>query len=398
MNVFYWSPFIDSNVATVKAVINSAYCLKKYSSNKIKPIIIDAIGEWQNFEKELENKEINVIKFKILKNFYEFLPRFGFFKSRFSYILISITTFLKLYHFLKNKKENDLIIIHLLSSLPLLMISLFSFRCKFALRISGLPYMNFLRKYLWRSSNSKLSFITCPTNDTRNDLLKLKIFSEEKIFHLRDPSISINEINSKKKEMIEKEIKSKKYFLSIGRLTNQKNHEFLIDVFYEFQKNNKEYHLIIIGDGEKKDFLNQKITNLKIEKNVKILGYRKNVFSYFFNSECFIQSSKWEDPGFAMIEAAASRIPIITSDCKNGPKEFIQDGKAGYIYENLNSLKCLYKMKEFIENNKNEEQKKIIFLKKLNALKEAKKYTKYSHFKKLTEIFNKLNFGFIYER
>ena len=55
-------------------------------------------------------------------------------------------------------------------------------------------------------------------------------------------------------------------------------------------------------------------------------------------------------------------------------------------------------MKEFIENNKNEEQKKIIFLKKLNALKEAKKYTKYSHFKKLTEIFNELNFGFIYER
>jgi glycosyltransferase involved in cell wall biosynthesis len=395
MNIYYWSPFIDSSVATVKAVINSAYSLKKYSNNLIKPTLIDAIGEWQNFEEELNKKEINIIRLQKFK-IYNCLPRFGFFKSRFSYILTSIITSHKLYHFFKNRDKNDLIIIHLLSSLPLLLICLFRFNCKFALRISGLPHLNLLRKFLWKLSSLKLTFITCPTSDTKDDLIKQKIFLKKKIFLLRDPSININFINLKKKEPIEDEIKKNKYFLSIGRLTNQKNHKFLIDVFSEFQKNNDNYHLIIIGDGELKIALRKKVADLNLENKIKIIGYRNNVFSYLFNSECFIQSSKWEDPGFAMIEAAASRTPIITSDCKNGPKEFIGNAKAGYIYENFNKSKFLNKIKEFVNDKNNKENKKIIFLKKLNALKEARKYTNYYHYKGLVDIISK--FVSIYEK
>ena len=45
--VCYWSPFID-NVATVKAVINSALSINKYSKRKFESIIIDVFGEWKN--------------------------------------------------------------------------------------------------------------------------------------------------------------------------------------------------------------------------------------------------------------------------------------------------------------------------------------------------------------
>ena len=389
MNIYYWSPFIDDSVATVKAVINSAYSLKKYSNNSFKPILIDTIGEWQNFEEELSEREISIFRLQKLEIF-NFLPRYGFFKSRFSYLLISIITFYKLYRFFKNRNKNDLVIIHLLSALPLIMICLFRFNCKYALRISGLPNLNLLRKFLWKFSNVKLTLITCPTNDTKNDLIEQKIFSEKKIFLLRDPSISIKLINSKKREPIEDEIKQNKYFLSVGRLTNQKNHEFMIDVFNEFHKNNKDYNLIILGNGELKNILKKKIANLNLDSKIKIIGYRKNVFSYFFNSECFIQSSKWEDPGFAMIEAAASRTAIITSDCKNGPKEFIGEAKAGYIYENFNKSKFLNRINEFVNDNNNKENKKIIILKKLNALKEARKFTNYSHYKGFVNIISKI--------
>ena len=49
MNFYYWAPFL-SNVATVKAVINSAKGIKKYSKD-IQPYIINAVGEWCDFEK-----------------------------------------------------------------------------------------------------------------------------------------------------------------------------------------------------------------------------------------------------------------------------------------------------------------------------------------------------------
>lgn len=54
MNLYYWAPFL-SNVATVKAVLNSATGVKKYSKN-IKPHIINAVGEWSVFEKNIKTK------------------------------------------------------------------------------------------------------------------------------------------------------------------------------------------------------------------------------------------------------------------------------------------------------------------------------------------------------
>ena len=79
-----------------------------------------------------------------------------------------------------------------------------------------------------------------------------------------------------------------------------------------------------------------------------------------------------------MIEAAFCNIPIISSDCKNGPKEFLMNSDAGYLFENnnINSLKT-----QFIRfNNENND---IISQKILLAKINSKNYTLFNHFKKL---------------
>ena len=60
------------------------------------------------------------------------------------------------------------------------------------------------------------------------------------------------------------------------------------------------------------------------------------------NSEIFILSSLWEEVGFVMIEAAICNSYIISSDCPNGPKEFLNNGKNGILFRN-NSKKALLK-------------------------------------------------------
>ena len=60
------------------------------------------------------------------------------------------------------------------------------------------------------------------------------------------------------------------------------------------------------------------------------------------NSEIFILSSLWEEVGFVMIEAAICNSYIISSDCPNGPKEFLNNGKNGILFKN-NSKKALLK-------------------------------------------------------
>ena len=88
MKIFYWSPF-TSHVATIKAVINSAYALKKIT--KKKTFIINSFGEWDIYKKEIKSKEINLInntiKFKTVNSY-------GYVNSRIFFVRIFINSFL----------------------------------------------------------------------------------------------------------------------------------------------------------------------------------------------------------------------------------------------------------------------------------------------------------------
>ena len=111
------------------------------------------------------------------------------------------------------------------------------------------------RSFLWRRANNKLHAITTPTNQTRELLEKNRIFSTHKIKYLPDPVIYIEAINYKnkfQKQLLERNFNEDKTLLSIGRLTNQKNFEFLINGFNEINKIYPYFNLYILGEGEKK--------------------------------------------------------------------------------------------------------------------------------------------------
>ena len=66
-------------------------------------------------------------------------------------------------------------IIHLLTSLPIILFICFNFKTKLILRVSGLPKLNFFRKYLWKLINKKIHKVTCPTQQTLKDLKEKNI-------------------------------------------------------------------------------------------------------------------------------------------------------------------------------------------------------------------------------
>ena len=101
-------------------------------------------------------------------------------------------------------------------------------------------------------------------------------------------------------------------------------------------------------------------------------GFQQNVYKYLKNAKVFILSSLWEEIGFVIVEAAACNVNIISSDCKNGPKEFLKSGKGGYLFENNNSSEFLLKFEEFMNDSDNEKLKKKILTKK-----ETKKFSFY---------------------
>jgi len=369
--IFYWSPFL-SNVATIGNVLNSAYSLNKYGKNSFKTYILDVLGEWSNRKKDLLEKNINYIKLgKLSIN----LPISGFIKSRILSMFLFVLKIFPLYFLLKREKP-DYLIIHLLTSIPLVLLLFFNFETRFILRISGLPRLNFLRKFLWKTISKKISLVTCPSFETMDYIKKSKIFDENKIIVLHDPIINNSLIFKKKNDpKINSKSFKKDYFLSIGRLTKQKNHKLLIDLFLHLKKSGKDFFLYILGEGEEEQFLRKKILKLNLQDRVFLLGFKKNIYPYIHSSRAIISPSLWEDPGAVMVEAAFCNRIVLSSNCKNGPKEFLMNNKAGYLFEN-NDLDSLVKVFNQLIMDSPEQ----IYKKKVLAKINSKKYTIFNHY------------------
>jgi glycosyltransferase involved in cell wall biosynthesis len=291
-----------------------------------------------------------------------------------------LLSILPLYKLLKKDKP-DYIIAHLITSLPIFLFKIFKFETKLILRISGYPKLNLIRKFFWKLCSKNIHLITCPSNELRNQLRNLDIFENKKIVVLYDSVINIKEVNNQKNELLSDDISKSNYLLAIGRLTKQKNFNLLINAFYEFNKINNNYKLLIIGDGEENKKIINRINHLKLEHKIILLGFKRNVYKYLKNSKAFILSSLWEEMGFVIIEAASCNTLIISSDCPNGPSEFLNYGKAGYLFNNNSVNDLVQNLIKFDRDEKNIKYNKILL-----AKKNVKKFTIFNHYKELKKI------------
>ena len=371
-NIFYWSPFIG-NVATIKAVLDSAFSLSKFSKGSFFPSIINSSGEWNEYKNEMNLKRIQNIdlqeKFKIDTKIN------GFFKSRLEFLKVIIYCYFPLKKLIKKNKP-DYLIIHLITSLPLILYLFNRFDTKLIIRISGKVKLNFFRRLLWKLNKKNICLITCPTHQSLEEINNLKIVNRDKVIFLPDPVINIREINKKKKDQENSKINNR-YFLSVGRFTRQKNHKLIINAFANLSKNLKDTQLLIIGEGELRNEYIKIINRLNLQEKIHLIGFKKNIFPYIKNSLGIISTSLWEDPGFVMIEAAASNTLVISSDCPSGPKEFISNTN-GILFKNNNLSDLEKKIIQYL-NLKNSE----IFKMKVGAKKQSANFTKFRHYKTL---------------
>ncbi len=377
MKLFYWSPFL-SNIATVDAVTNSINSLRKYGkNNKYKTFIIDSTGEWQ--EKLDRTSGIDTIKL-YNKNYYKFLPKGNFLKSRLSQMIIFISNFILLKKLLLKEKP-DFLIAHLIISLPLTLFFFFKFKTKLIIRISGTPKLNILRRFFWTFFSKNVHIVTCPTKSTLKKLTSSKIFPKEKLKLLYDPILKVNFINTKKKEKIEDRFLKTDYILSIGRLTKQKNFSLLINAFKEIVKKYPNLKLIILGEGEDRKKIEKLIKSLSLSNIIFLEGYKRNIFNYIHNCECYISTSLYEDPGFTLIETGFLNKPVIAADSNTGPSEILDNSNNGFLFKNNDKISLVNNYLQFKKLSAKE-----VMNKKINLKKFSKNFSIFQHFQNLEKI------------
>ena len=172
--------------------------------------------------------------------------------------------------------------------------------------------------------------------------LELFLLNKRKINAIYNPYLEkINTIKQKKK---------KKQILAVGRFCRQKNFEFLIKAFNIFVKNNSEYSLILLGDGEYRKKIERLILSLKLNKKIILKGWVKNTNKFFLESKLFIIPSLYEGLGNVVIDSLNNNTPVIASKCKSGPREIIKENKGGYLVD-VNDLEGTANKIEYCINN-----------------------------------------------
>lgn len=100
----------------------------------------------------------------------------------------------------------------------------------------------------------------------------------------------------------------------VGRMDDAKNQLFLLDVFNEYYKNNSKARLVLVGDGELKFKLVDRINELNLADVVLLLGVRSDVNELMSMFDLFAFPSKFEGLGIVLIEAQINGLRTLASD------------------------------------------------------------------------------------
>jgi glycosyltransferase involved in cell wall biosynthesis len=192
-----------------------------------------------------------------------------------------------------------------------------------------------LNNYLVKVLYPKADLIIAVSYGVKESLINLGI-EEEKIKVIYNP-YPIDEIRELAKEPLEsyEEIFKHAVLITAGRLKKPKGQWYLLRIFKVLKEKHKDLKLVILGEGELKEYLVGLSEELGLKTyawdrdelsesfDVYFLGFQKNPFKFIARSKLFVFPSLWEGFPNALVEAMVCSVCLVSSDCRSGPREIL---------------------------------------------------------------------------
>lgn len=118
--------------------------------------------------------------------------------------------------------------------------------------------------------------------------------------------------------------------LAVGRLIIEKDYATLIRAF-ALVRNKRPARLVILGEGMERKSIEALVDDLGLRENVLMLGFVDNPYAYMAKSSLLVLSSTIEGFSNVLAEALAVGTPVVSTDCKSGPREVLDNGKYGTL-------------------------------------------------------------------
>ena len=124
-----------------------------------------------------------------------------------------------------------------------------------------------------------------------------------------------------------------KKVVAVGRLNHQKGFDRLINAWSIVDNVVSGWKLQIVGDGELREQLQYNIRELGLSNQINIGRAEKDMMSVYKDASILAMSSRYEGLPMVLLEAQAAGLPIVSFDCKCGPKDVIENGVDGFLVE-----------------------------------------------------------------
>lgn len=119
--------------------------------------------------------------------------------------------------------------------------------------------------------------------------------------------------------------------IAVGRLMPEKDFPTLLRAFADLRRHLKA-RLLILGEGDLRRELEDQAKQLGLEPDeFQMPGFVSNPYSYLSRASLFVLSSRWEGLPGVLIEALACGVPVVSTECRSGPKEILEDGRWGQL-------------------------------------------------------------------
>ena len=321
---------MKSKEKSTKVVIITSNLTEIGGTEKVASYIANGLVEELNYDVEIINigKRIGEEKYRINSdiNIKYVGIEHKHSNNKIKLIINLFNMYIKLKKFIKlQSKRNESVIIGIGTGISYLLPYVYNNKYKLIGTQHNPVSHNKIVDIFRRLTIKKMDHYVVLDKDTKNDM--------ENNCKLKGINVIPNPLTIK---INEKSKLNSKTVLAVGRLTKQKGFDLLLESWKIVASEHNDWNLVIVGEGEEYESLNNKIKSIGIEASVSIKPFTREIQEHYKNSSIFVLSSRYEGFGLVVLEAQAFGLPVVAFDCPTGPRNIINDGVDGYLVENEN--------------------------------------------------------------
>ncbi|BAL81656.1 glycosyltransferase family 4 protein [Caldisericum exile] len=195
----------------------------------------------------------------------------------------------------------------------------------------GNPLMNLIYFHLEKFAGRFTDVLITINTDDYKIAKEKKIVPNGKIIYLKGVGVDTEKFKAES-ENLDKNFNVGKSFVftSVGRMEKEKHFDHLLKAFYVVSQKNKNFELVLIGDGKCYDSLRNLSYGLSLEDYIRFVGYLEDIKPYLGSSLAFVFTSSREGLPVSVMEAMAMEKPVVSYNIR-GVRDLIEDGVNGFL-------------------------------------------------------------------